>query len=167
LLVGLVYIASDASHANGEAPGLMDFQVSTVFYTSVAFIVFLWIMTKFAWKPIAKMLDERAQRIKKDIADAEQAKIDAEESKRVYQDKISKVHEEAEDEARLEAKRIIERAKKDIELQKKSAEADLRVTTLENSLKIASELIKKSLTDDEHKKLAEEIISHIDEIQPV
>jgi len=168
-----------------KTPSLMDFHVSMIFYTFVGFIIFLWVMTRYVWKPIAQQLRARADKIRKNLDDAEKAKQEAEEIRKGYEERLKKIHEEIEQlrregreqaerlkaqieqKAREEAKEIIERAKREIELEKKGAISELRNATLENALKIASELLKKSLTDEDHKKLAEEIFEHIDEIPAI
>ncbi|MCD4658260.1 MAG: F0F1 ATP synthase subunit B [Planctomycetes bacterium] len=183
-LFSFVIFASENADAEAS-PGLMDFDVSLIFYTFLAFVVFLWIMSRFAWKPIAKMINERAEKIAKDIEDAKLLREETENEKKVYDEKIAGVHEEIEqmrrdgrdqgeriklrieEKAKDEAKEIIERSKREIDLEKKAAMAELRNTTLENSLKIASEVIKRNLTDDDHKKLAEEVFDKINEIKPV
>ena len=183
-LIDFVIFASENTEAEAS-PGLMDFDISLIFYTFLAFIIFLWIMSRFAWKPIAKMINDRAEKIAKDIADAKQLRLDAETEKKAYDEKISNVNEEIElirregreqgeriklrieKKAKDEAKEILERSKREINLEKKAAMAELKNTTIENSLKIASELIKRSLTDEDHKKLAEEVFEKISEIKPV
>ena len=83
------------------------------------------------------------------------------------EEQAERLKAQIEQKAREEAKEIIERAKREIELEKKGAISELRNATLENALKIASGLLKKSLTDEDHKKLAEEIFEHIDEIPAI
>ena len=185
-LFNIMVLASEAGHsAEGAKPGLMDFDLSLIFYTFLAFVVFLWVMTRFAWKPIVKSLNERADKIEKDIADAKQMREEAEQEKKEYDEKLAAVQAEIEDmrkegrehgekiklqledQAKEEAKNIIDRAKREIELEKKAVISELKTSTLENALKIASEVIKRNLTDDDQKKFAEEVFERIDEIKSV
>jgi len=183
-LINFLVFASEKAHT-GETPGLMDFDLSLIFYTFLAFVVFLWIMTRFAWRPIVKALNERSDKIEKDIADAKKLREDAESEKKTYDEKLASAQKEIndmlkegrehgekiklnlEEKAKEEAKDIIDRAKREIELEKKAAMAELKSATLENALKIASEVVKRNMHDEDNKKLAEEVFARIDEIKAV
>ena len=85
-------------------------------------------------KPVTEMLEKRKQGIAKNIDDAKAAKADAIELKATYEEKITKIDEEASailKEARAKAvareEQIIAAAKQEAEAIKAKAEADIRL----------------------------------------
>ena len=70
----------------------------------ISFTVLLFLLTKFLYKPVLKLLDERAEKIKKGLSDAELASKGAEEAAQRIEGEISQ--------ARLEGKKLIEEAQK-------------------------------------------------------
>jgi F-type H+-transporting ATPase subunit b len=137
----------------------------------ISFTVLLFLLTKFLYKPVLKLLDERAEKIKKGLSDAELASKGAEEAAQRIEDEISQ--------ARLEGKKLIEEAQKastklrDAEKEKISveiqsmmdkarkeieSERDGAILELKNefgSLVIgaASKVIEKEVDDKSHSEL--------------
>ena len=70
----------------------------------ISFTVLLFLLTKFLYKPVLKLLDERSEKIKKGLSDAELASKGAEEAAQRIEGEISQ--------ARLEGKKLIEEAQK-------------------------------------------------------
>jgi F-type H+-transporting ATPase subunit b len=137
----------------------------------ISFTVLLFLLTKFLYKPVLKLLDERAEKIKKGLSDAELASKGAEEAAQRIEGEISQ--------ARLEGKKLIEEAQKastklrDTEKEKISveiqgmmdkakkeieSERDGAILELKNefgSLVIgaASKVIEKEVDDKSHSEL--------------
>lgn len=49
---------------------------ATLFAQAIVFAILVWFTMKFVWPPIAKALDERAQKISEGLAAAEKAKTE-------------------------------------------------------------------------------------------
>ena len=60
-------------------PSVLSAEVSLFIYTVIAFLLVLFVLTRYAWKPIAKLLDERADKIEGQIEEARRIKNLAEE----------------------------------------------------------------------------------------
>ena len=69
----------------------------------ISFAILVFLLTRFLYKPVVKLLDERAEKIKKGLSDAETASKGAEEA-------ASKIEEEL-SQARLEGKKLVEAAR--------------------------------------------------------
>jgi|TARA_B110000438_G_scaffold263755_1_gene275958 F-type H+-transporting ATPase subunit b len=137
----------------------------------ISFTVLLFLLTKFLYKPVLKLLDERTEKIKKGLSDAELASKGAEQAAQRIEDEISQ--------ARLEGKKLIEEAQqassklRDTEKEKISveiqgmmdkarkeieSERDGAILELKNefgSLVIgaASKVIEKEVDDKSHSEL--------------
>ena len=61
------------------------------------FIVLLWVLAKFAYKPLIKAMDDRRNRIINDLDTAEQTRLDAEALKAQYVEQLANARQEATD----------------------------------------------------------------------
>lgn len=141
-----------------------------IFWQALIFLVVLFVLGKFAWKPIINGLNEREHTIEEALLSAEKAKnemsqLKAENEKllaeaRRERDSIlkeasaaaSQLREEARDQAAQDGKRIIEDAKAAIETEKKAALADVKQQVGLLSLEIAEKILREKLSDDKAQK---------------
>lgn len=154
--------------------------LAQIFSQIIAFIIFVWILKKFAWKPLIKMLDGRREKIAtefKRIEDQErqlqglhneyEAKlraIDAEARAKI-QEAIKdgrRISREITDNARQEAYQILARARQSIELEVARARIELRDDIVDLVLRTTEKLLREHL--DEHKQ-RELISSFIDDLR--
>lgn len=87
-------------------------------WVAVAFLIFLAIVLYYGLRPILRALDARAERIRKDIEQAEQLR---EEAQRQLAD-----YKRRQREGQREAEAIIEHAKVEAKRMRQQAEADLK-----------------------------------------
>ncbi|MGE0431947.1 MAG: F0F1 ATP synthase subunit B [Planctomycetota bacterium] len=171
--------ATEAAHGAAEhhAPGLMDMEISLIFWTWVSFAVLALLLWKFAWGPIQKLLNERAEKIEGEVEKARKIREDAEKALAEYTVKLEKIREEAEQlmeksraqgeelkkqleaKGKQEAEEIRERATKEIDLMMVKARAELRTVVADLAVKAAETVVGRSLTDADHKRYAEEAIT--------
>lgn len=141
-----------------------------LFWQSLIFFTVLFILAKFAWKPIVKALEERENVIADALGAAEKAKeemksLQASNDKmlqeaRLEREKMMKdaqvtannIISEAKEKATEEADRIVYNAKALIETEKNAALAEVKNTAASLSLQIAEKLLKKNLSGDESQK---------------
>lgn len=154
--------------------------IGLVFWTTLTFIILLFILGKFAWKPILSTLKTREESIKSALESAEtakqeMAKLQADNEKllmeaRQERDKMIKealdtakqIKEEAKQDASKQAEKIITDAKATIEVEKNAALNEVTTKVAELSLQIADKLLRKNLSDDKaQKELVEEFVKDI------
>lgn len=82
-------------------------------YTFIMFLLLLAILWKFAWGPIAAALDKREENIRKDIDDAEAARVKAEQMLAAHVEKLDQVQDEVR-EIIAEARRDADHTKQEI-----------------------------------------------------
>jgi len=90
-----------------------DWRLDLSIYSFVVFLLLLAALTKFAWGPIVTALDEREENIRKNIEDAEVARIRAEEMLAAHAAKLDAVQDEVR-EILAEARRDAEHTKSEI-----------------------------------------------------
>ena len=98
-------------HGSGEVP--LDFRRDLALWSVVVFVVFMFVLRKFAWGPLSAGLEQREEGIRKNIADAEQARVKAERMLAEHAAKLDKVQEEVRA-ILAEARRDAEHTKQDI-----------------------------------------------------
>lgn len=151
-----------------------------LFWQVVIFIGLVFILAKFAWKPILSSLKEREESIQTALDQAEKAKMEMASLKsdnekllketREERDKIlrdaraasNRLQEEAQATAKKTADKIIDDAKSVINTEKQAALRDVKAQVAQFSLEIAEKLIKKNLSDDKsQKELTETLIKDL------
>ena len=88
----------------------------------VNFLILVWLLKRFLYKPILDAIDAREKRIAAELADADTKKADAQKERTAFEDK-NKAFDlqrigllgKATDEAKVERERLIDQAKKDVE----------------------------------------------------
>ncbi|MDN5204053.1 F0F1 ATP synthase subunit B [Fulvivirgaceae bacterium BMA10] len=141
-----------------------------IFWQAVVFLIVVFILGKFAWKPILKSLKDREDSIDEALNEAKNAKeemaqLKAENEKlladaRLERDQIlkdataaaNKIREEAREEAGKISAKMVEDAKTTIQNEKKAALTEVKNQVAELSLLVAEKLIKKNLEEDKAQK---------------
>jgi len=145
-----------------------------------AFIIFvglIFILGKFAFKPIATALKDREKSIEESLMQAEKARLEManmtakneqllEQAKEERTAIIAEAREVAEklktdlvEKAKTEAEQKVKEALVEIEIQKKAAIVEVKNTVGALAIDIASKIVRKELTNDaDHKAFAQKMI---------
>lgn len=158
---------------------IIDVSPGVVFWTIVTFVILLWVLKKFTWKPILMALDQRESAIRESLEKAEKAKEDAqkvldanqanlakaeEESKQIINQSRSyaeKLKEQIIKESREQARKLIEDATSEIERQKEAAFEELKNQIAEIAVNAAEKILKENLDKETQKKLVDRYIGEI------
>ncbi len=151
-----------------------------IFWMLLSFGILVFLLTKFAWKPILKALKEREHSIEDSLRSAEKARnemanLKADNEKllaeaRNERDKILKEAREAKDniineargKASEEADRLIKIARESIHNEKMAAITDLKNQVANLSIEIAEKVIRQQLsTDEKQKALVAEMLKDV------
>jgi F-type H+-transporting ATPase subunit b len=142
----------------------------------INFIVLLVLLRLFLYKPVLKMLDERARRTKEAMELAESTKKEYEQAKGEVQKQIEKgrqeaqaivtqavqagerLREESRQEAAKQAQTIIDRTRAELETERNKMVEDLRREFVDISIAAAEKVIKETLDKEKHRKLIEETL---------
>ena len=142
----------------------------------VSFLILLGLLVYVGYKPIRKMLDERANRIRESMEQAEATKQEYERAKVAVQEQIDqarqegqaiisqatqigdRLKEEAKEEARKEAQTIVDRTRVELERERDKAIDDLRREFVDTAILAAEKVINEALDKEKHRKLIEEAL---------
>ena len=144
---------------------------ATLFVQCIVFLILVWFTMKFVWPPIAKALDERAQKIADGLAAADKAKTELTAvNKRVEQElaqtrnetasrladaesRAQAIIDEAKARATEEANKIVAAARAEAELQAIQAREALRDQVAELAVKGAEQILRKEVNAGVHADL--------------
>ena len=142
----------------------------------VNFIVLLVMLRLFLYKPVMKVLDERAKRAREAIELAEATKKEYDQAKDEVQKQIEKgrqeaqaiigqamqvaerLKEESRQEATKQAQLIVDRARSELDAERDKMVGDLRREFVAISIAAAEKVIKETLDREKHRKLIEETL---------
>ena len=151
-----------------------------LFWMLLSFGILLYILKKFAWKPILQGIKSREEQISKSLREAEQARNEiaklevrniqlVEKAKENYDAILletkrvkEKMIQEAADQAKEETKNHIEQARETIRREKEIAQAELKVYASSLALRVAEQILRKEFEDKE--KHQEQILGMIDQM---
>ncbi len=156
---------------------LENFSLDLFVKQTLLFLVLIFLMIKFAWKPILNALNEREEGIQGALDAAENAKKEMEnlnaDNERLLKEARAeretmmkearelkaKIIADAKGEAQEEANKLIANAQSAIDAERKSAIADLKSQVAALSVDIAEKVVKTELSDkDKQLKLVDKMI---------
>lgn len=142
-----------------------DFSFGLFFWQLIILLIVIFLLGKYAWKPIVNALEEREKGITDALASAEKAKLEMARLTNENENLLKKAREErdvilkeakvlkdkivadAKDAAQVEGGKLIEQAKREIEDQKLKALAEVKNQVSTLSLEIARKVLTKEFED--------------------
>lgn len=153
----------------------------TQFLTHIAaFALLIFLLKRFAWTTILQRIDERRDRIASQLQGIEEAKQSIETLRKEYDAKLSHIEEEArrrvqesvsegqrvgleiQQQAREEARAILEKARTNIDLEVAKAKVQLRDQIVDLVIETSEQFIVARLGEAEHRRLAEEFVQQLE-----
>ena len=169
-----------AGHGEGhEGDGTFAPKPNLWIWTVIAFVIVVFVLRKFAIPSIMEGLDKRNEKIEGDLKSAELTREEAEKLMADYRAQLNEARAEAKkiiDEgkalgenlrqetiakAQEEANRLIGRAQEEIGREKDKAIKELQSQIADISIEVASKVIQKSLSKDEHGKLIDDYVAEV------
>ena len=157
-----------------------DFSFGLFIWQVVIFVGLIFLLKKFAWKPILDAVNEREQGIKNALESAENARNEMQnlqaDNQRILQEARAerdamlkdaremkeKMVADAKSEAQEQGQKMIDQAKAAIESEKNAAMADLKSQVATLSLSIAEKILKDELSNKESQtKLVDQLLGDV------
>jgi len=144
--------------------------IGLILWTSLAFLIVMFLLKKFAWKPILQTLKEREEKIEKSLALAKEAEKriaelhtrnenliaeaakEREEILRAARQASDRIVAEARERAEKEAQSLIDRAKESIENERMKAVTELRNQVGILAIEIAEKILRTKVSDKEQQE---------------
>lgn len=179
LAVSVPVFAAEPPHAGEAQVSIFAGSLGNALVTLIVFLIVVYILAKTAWRPLLKVLNERERTIRESIETARQEREQAQRLLADYQKQLEQaraaataiveegrrdaegVRQRLVDEARNEAEAQRERALREIRLATDSAIKELYDQTAELAVMIARSALRKSLSEDDQRRLVEESIAQM------
>lgn len=158
----------------------MDLEIGQILTQILAFLIMLWILKRFAWKPLLGVLEERRQTIKAAFKDVEDRKKDVQDLIGVYNAKIQEVEAQAREkiqkaiqegrqisqdiqaQAQEQAKAILSKTQFEIEKEIAKAKVELKHRVVDMTIAATQKLIQEHVDEKKQKELINEFVNQAD-----
>lgn len=164
-----------------DSSSLLRLDVGLMVWTWISFLIVLYVLNRYAYKPMLFLVHQREKQIKDNLAKAEEARARAEAAAQERARLLAEAQEEARriveaareaaeghrrrilDEARQDAARIISNAKREIEAERRNAMRELSKTVADLAVEAASRILAEELDETKHRALIERVIAELEQ----
>ena len=169
-------LAQEADGGNA----LIDVVPGLMIWTIITFILVLVVLRRFAFKRIQGLIDQRRDRIREALDEADKARAEARELRELTKQEREEAKAERErmlDETRRQAQAQFERAReqagedrsasstenqRELEAENRRLREEIRRDVVELTLLAAEKVTRKTLTADDQRRLVDEAIDEVD-----
>ena len=178
--IGLLFVVSSAADAHAAEGSLLHLDLGLIIWTVVSFTALLYVLGRYAYKPMMFLVERREKRIRESLEEAEEAKRKAEaaasereeilrhaqgEARRV----IERAKEAAEgqrkrilDETREDAARMMRQAEEEVKRERRQALTELTDTVADLATDAAERIIRAELNKEKHLRLIDELVEELE-----
>jgi len=173
-------LPATATTEGGGGASLIEPQLGTIFWTTVTFLVLIFLLGRFAWKPLLGALQERETSIRESIEQARKDREQAEElleqhrglldeARRERAEAVNLGQRDAEKlkaeilaEARKQREQLLAQTEAQVAAGMQQARAELRTITVDLAIQAAEKLLSKNLDEQTHRRLVEEYLADLE-----
>lgn len=175
---------ADAHHKNDneQKHDLFGKSVDLGIWTLLVFLILLFVLSKFAWKPMMQGLEHRERAIHSALYEAQQAREEAARLRTELEEQMRQANEKARqmiEEARRAADRSAaeltaeahkkiqaehERLKQEMSLAYDRAKRELQTQVIQLSTLVASKIIRHQINPDDHRRFMDEAIAELHQV---
>ncbi len=159
----------------------ISLNIWTALFTLVNLLIVFFIMKKYLFKPVKKMIDDRQQEIDDLYADANASKEDAAQLKAQYEVRLAEANAESDEilkeayrkaqlrdeemlrEAQEKAAQTLRRADEQVELEKKRAMNEIKDEVSVMAVDIAAAVLARDISAKEHSDLIDSFLENLGE----
>jgi F-type H+-transporting ATPase subunit b len=157
----------------------LEIKPALAVWTLVVFLLLLYVLGRFAWKPLLAALHSREQHLEHVLLETERARNESEANLAEHRklmlragDEVRGIMEKARKEAEAAAEQLIKQAQGEAELSKQRAQRDIASArdqalaeiwekTADMAVSVAGKVLSKQLSETEHRRLLEAAINEL------
>lgn len=158
----------------------MDIEIYQVLTHMIGFLITVWLLKKFAWKPLLNMMDERRQKIVDEFQKIDDSKVEVQNLKNDYEGRLknidaerrqkiseavsegNKIASDIKVKAQEEAREIINRTTEQLERDVAKAKVQLKEEMVRITLTAAERILHEKLDDKKERELIGKYIDNIE-----
>lgn len=171
---------AEAAEEEGGGSFLVQPGIGLMIWTLVAFVITMLVLKRFAFPKITEALEERAEKVAKNIEESERQRQEADEVLAEYRERLKEAREQADDivarakragdaakaeateEGKAKREELVAAARKDIEAETKRSLEQIRKEVADLTVLATEKVARKSLDADDQKRLVEEALADVD-----
>ena len=176
LAPALAWAAGEGGHESG---GLISIDWRSLSVQMLNFIVLLVILTKLLYRPFLAKMEERTAAIKNSLEEAQAARAEAARQQEENEARLRAAHAEAAtiraqalreageesrkqiDAAQAQSKKLVEDTKAQLDGEVRRARDELRREVADLATAVAETLVRRSLRDEDHRRIVAEAIAKV------
>jgi len=176
--IGTFVVAAAEGDSGGSflvSPGL-----GLMIWTLVLFLITMYVLSKFAFPRIREALEKRAKAVNDEIEAARKQREEADELLQEYRQRLTEAREQADDIAararkaaeaavaeatdngKAKREELVAAARRDIEVETRRSLEQIRKEVADLTVLATEKVTRRSLSDDDHKRLIDEALSEVD-----
>lgn len=158
---------------------LLNVEPGLIFWTIVTFLLLMVVLRLVAWNPLLAMLDEREQRIRDALTEADRAREVAQEQAEANQaalaqaqaearaaiaegrDVAERAAQEVRERAEAEATQVLEQARRTIEQEKNQAVQELRNQVADLAILATRRILDEQVDEERSRQIVDDAISRL------
>lgn len=158
----------------------MHIEIGQVVSQIIAFLIMLWVLKRYAWKPLLNTLEQRKNKIATDLSTIEEQKkalaslmiehnqrlkdIEAQAQMRIQEAVVEgqKRAQVIQEEAHNQAKNLIKKAQEQLQIEILKAKTQLKEEIVHIALTSAQKMIKESLDLDKQNQIISEFVEQME-----
>ncbi|MBI4003415.1 MAG: F0F1 ATP synthase subunit B [Candidatus Omnitrophica bacterium] len=159
---------------------MLELDLQQVVSQAISFIVLLWLLRRFAWRPLLTILDERRRHIETTLQDVASKKTELEQLQAAYAQRLAKIDDEArvkiqqavlegkriaievQEEARAQAQVILAKSKETVELELAKAKVTLRDQVADMTVEAVERVLQQKLDAKTDRALVERALDELE-----
>lgn len=159
---------------------MLPLDLQQIVSQAFAFLLLLWVLRRFAWRPLLGVLDARRARIDEQLREAARRQEEAERLQRDLATRLATIDEEArkkiqqaiqegrrmaaeiQEEARAQAQEVLAKSKETIELELAKAKVTLRDDLADLTAEAVQRLLRQTLDEKTDHRLIAAILEELD-----
>jgi F-type H+-transporting ATPase subunit b len=177
-------MAAEGGHAEGGANNPFAGDIGNALWTLIIFVGVLIVLGKFAWGPILSNLQARENFIFESLEKAKKDRDEAEARLKQYEERLASARAEAaaivdegrrdavevkrriEEDGRQEANRMLDRARREIQIATDTATKELYTLSTRLAIEMATRLVSKQLTIEDQERLIADSVEALKSTRP-
>jgi F-type H+-transporting ATPase subunit b len=161
-------------------PTILQLDLQQILSQAVSFVLLLWVLRRFAWRPLLTLLDARRARIEEDLRQVAQAKAEAARLQEDYARRLAAIEEEArtkiqqavlegkrigieiQEQARAQGQALVTKAKETVELELVKAKVTLRDQVASMTVEAVERVLRKKLDERADRALIDSVVEELE-----
>ena len=175
-----IAIITAAAEEDAGGSFLVQPGIGLMIWTLIAFGITMYVLSKFAFPKISAALEERAQKVSKNLEESERTRQEADEVLAEYRERLKEAREQAEDivarakrsgdkaradateEGKAKREELVAAARRDIEAETRRSLDGIRKEVADLTVLATEKVARKTLSADDQKRLVEEALAEVD-----